>query len=73
MRKYAFFIVLTVLILTFMSGCAYQMGDGLLSLPKLPAEYEELQKIYDGIIGKGASFVSVTGGSDRQSGPLAGL
>ena len=73
MRKYAFFIVLTVLILTFMSGCAYQMGDGLLSLPKLPAEYEELQKIYDGIIGKGASFVSVTGGSNRQSVQLADL
>lgn len=70
MKKYIFILSL---ILLFLSGCTYQMGDGLLSLPKLPQEYVELQKLYDQILDTGATYVSAKTGSNRQSVQLADL
>ena len=69
MRKVVFISV----ILLLLSGCSFTMGDGLLSLPKLPAEYVELQKQYDEIQGGGSTFVSAKTGSNRQSVQLADL
>lgn len=60
-------------ILTLLTGCSVTMGDGLLSLPQLPAEYVELQKQYDEIQGGGAAFVSAKTGANRQSVQLADL
>lgn len=47
------------------------MGDGLLSLPRLPEEYVGLQKLYDEILAEGAAYVSAKSGSNRQSVQLA--
>lgn len=71
MKKYILF--LSVLLLFFLTGCTYQMGDGLLSLPRLPEEYVGLQKLYDEILDSGASHVSAKTGSNRQSVQLADL
>lgn len=49
------------------------MGDGLLSLPRLPEEYVGLQKLYDEILATGATYVSAKSGSNRQSVQLADL
>ena len=43
------------------------MGDGLLSLPRLPEEYVGLQQLYDEILATGATYVSAKSGSNRQS------
>lgn len=47
------------------------MGDGLLSLPRLPEEYVGLQKLYDEILAEGAAYVSAKSGANRQSVQLA--
>ena len=68
MKKRLFILTL---LLVFLTGCTYQMGDGLLSLPRLPEEYVGLQKLYDEILAEGAAYVSAKSGSNRQSVQLA--
>ena len=70
MKKRLFILTL---LLVFLTGCTYQMGDGLLSLPRLPEEYVGLQKLYDEILATGATYVSAKSGSNRQSVQLADL
>ena len=68
MKKRLFILTL---LLVFLTGCTYQMGDGLLSLPRLPEEYVGLQKLYDEILAEGAAYVSAKSGANRQSVQLA--
>jgi len=70
MKKRLFILTL---LLIFLTGCTYQMGDGLLSLPRLPEEYVGLQKLYDEILATGATYVSAKSGSNRQSVQLADM
>ena len=45
-KKALYFLALTLLVLC-LGGCSLQFGDGLLLLPKVPAEYVQLQQQLD--------------------------
>ena len=63
---------LTVLIL-LLGGCSLATGDGLLLLPKVPAEYVQLQQQLDAILANGASYAVAETGTNRQAVQLVDL
>ena len=63
---------LTVLIL-LLGGCSLASGDGLLLLPKVPAEYVQLQQQLDTILANGASYAVAETGTNRQAVQLVDL
>lgn len=63
---------LTVLIL-LLGGCSLATGDGLLLLPKVPAEYVQLQQQLDAILANGASYAVAQTGTNRQAVQLVDL
>ena len=63
---------LTVLIL-LLGGCSLASGDGLLLLPKVPAEYVQLQQQLDPILATGASYAVAETGTNRQAVQLVDL
>lgn len=62
-----------LLLLTLLGGCALQTGDGLLLLPKVPAEYVQLQQQLSQILDGGASYAVAETGTNRQAVQLADL
>ncbi len=60
-------MVLTVLLTVILSGCALKYGDGLLVLPSLPNEYQQLQKKIDETLATGAVATAAETGAHRQS------
>ena len=63
---------LTILILV-LGGCSLASGDGLLLLPKVPAEYVQLQQQLDAILATGASYAVAETGTNRQAVQLVDL
>lgn len=49
------------------AGCGLQPVDGLLTLPKLPAEYALLQQQLDEVLAGGAVYASAESGTSRQA------
>ena len=49
------------------TGCGLQPVDGLLTLPKLPAEYALLQQQLDEVLAGGAVYASAESGTSRQA------
>lgn len=62
-----------LLLLTLLGGCALQTGDGLLLLPKVPAEYVQLQQQLSQILDGGASYAVAETGTNRQAVQLMDL
>lgn len=62
-----------LLLLTLLGGCALQTGDGLLLLPKVPAEYVQLQQQLSQILDGGASYAVAETGTHRQTVQLVDL
>ncbi|MBQ9535557.1 MAG: hypothetical protein IJU78_06930 [Clostridia bacterium] len=60
-------LILTALVLLLTTGCAAVYGDGLLSLPKLPGEYLQLQNRLDEVLSSGAVYAVAETGADRQA------
>lgn len=58
------FIISIMLVL---SGCSFESGDSLASLPKLPGEYTTLQKKLDEVLAKGYTYAVAESGPNRQS------
>ncbi len=48
-------------------GCSLKTGDSLLSLPKVPAEYVQLQQQLDVILQGGAAYAVAESGTNRQA------
>lgn len=59
--------------LAFLAGCELKTADSLLSLPRLPAEYVQLQKQLDGILSGGAAYAVAETGTNRQAVQLVDL
>ena len=66
-------VVFLSFIIMLLTGCAPNYGDGLLSLPKLPGVYVQLQNKLDEILKTGAVYASADTGSYRQSVQLIDL
>ncbi len=54
-------------------GCSLRTGDGLLLLPKVPAEYVQLQQELDRILDTGAVYAVAETGTNRQAVQLKDL
>lgn len=50
-----------------LAGCGLAPADSLLSLPKVPAEYVQLQKQLDEILAGGATYAVAETGTNRQA------
>lgn len=55
------------------SGCDLQTVDGLLLLPKVPAEYVQLQEQLDMVLEEGATYAVAESGTNRQAVQLIDL
>lgn len=62
-----------VTLLLLLGGCSLQFGDGLLLLPKVPAEYVQLQQQLNDILQGGASYAVAETGTNRQAVQLMDL
>ncbi|MBO4913591.1 MAG: VCBS repeat-containing protein, partial [Oscillospiraceae bacterium] len=71
MRKTARFLALGVLLcfVLALSGCmpGSSFDESLYRLPRLPAEYESLEKLIDALLSSGAEYAAPTSGSNLQS------
>lgn len=70
MRRIAKYYALLALLCAalLLSGCVPGPTDATLyRLPKLPAEYESLEKLIDALLESGAEYVAPTSGSNLQS------
>ena len=63
---------LSVLLLV-LGGCSLKFGDSLLLLPKVPAEYVQLQQQLNGILQSGAVYAVADSGTNRQAVQLVDL
>ena len=61
------------LALLLLGGCSLKFGDGLLLLPKVPAEYVQLQQQLNGILQDGAVYAVADSGINRQAVQLVNL
>lgn len=66
-RKHALLAFLILTICVTLSGCSFESGDGLASLPKLPGEYVTLQKKLDAVLAQGLTYAVAESGPNRQS------
>ncbi len=71
--KKALLLAGLLLMMTFWGGCSLQTGDGLLLLPKVPAEYVQLQQQLDQILATGAVYAVAETGTNRQAVQLKDL
>ena len=71
--KKALRLVGLLTLLLCLGGCSLQFGDGLLLLPKVPAEYVQLQQQLDTILANGASYAVAETGTNRQAVQLVDL
>ena len=71
--KRAALVLLCAGALAFLAGCELKTADSLLSLPRLPAEYVQLQKQLDGILSGGAAYAVAETGTNRQAVQLVDL
>jgi len=71
-RKVLLLAGMTILLL-LLGGCSLKFGDGLLSLPKVPAEYVQLQQQLDTIRQGGAVYAVAESGTNRQAVQLVDL
>jgi len=61
-------ILLLCALVALLSGCTLKYGDSLLAAPRLPEEYDQLQRQLDAITQSGQAFlVPADTGSDRQA------
>lgn len=65
--KKALRLVGLVTLLLCLGGCSLQFGDGLLLLPKVPAEYVQLQQQLNEILQSGAAYAVPETGTNRQA------
>ena len=72
LRKVLLLAGMTTFLLLF-GGCSLKFGDGLLSLPKVPAEYVQLQQQLDTIRQGGAVYAVAESGTNRQAVQLVDL
>lgn len=71
--KKALQLAALVTLLLCLGGCSLQFGDGLLLLPKVPAEYVQLQQQLNEILQSGASYAVAETGTNRQAVQLMDL
>lgn len=57
----------TVGLMLLAGGCGLKQADGLLALPKVPAEYVQLQRQLDEILAEGAAYAVAETGTNRQA------
>ncbi len=62
-----------LLMITLLGGCSLRSGDGLLLLPKVPAEYVQLQQQLNRILESGAVYAVAETGTNRQAVQLKDL
>ena len=67
MRKIIAAALAAVLTMCFASGCFFQTGEELYSLPQPPDEYLELQNVIESVLSSGAEYSAPTSGSNRQN------
>ena len=68
MARYRIKLLVLALSLILLSGCTLKYGDSLLVAPRLPEEYDQLQRQLDAITQSGQVFlISADTGSDRQA------
>ncbi len=70
--KKAFFIILLAGTITLLSGCVTS-SEELLSVPKAPSQYLELQNSLDKILSQNAQYISPVSGNNRNSIQLVDL
>lgn len=71
--KKALYLLGLMILLLCLGGCSLQFGDGLLSLPKVPAEYVQLQQQLNEILQGGAAYAVAETGTNRQAVQLMDL
>jgi len=71
--KKALRLVGLMTLLLCLGGCSLQFGDGLLLLPKVPAEYVQLQQQLNTILQSGAAYAVPETGTNRQAVQLMDL
>ena len=71
--KKAFWLLCLIGSLLCLGGCNLQYGDGLLLLPKVPAEYVQLQQQLNQILQGGAAYAVPETGTNRQAVQLMDL
>lgn len=71
--KKALALLALTMLLMCLGGCSLQFGDGLLLLPKVPAEYVQLQQQLNQILQNGASYAVAETGTNRQAVQLMDL
>ena len=71
--KKALRLVGLLTLLLCLGGCSLQFGDGLLLLPKVPAEYVQLQQQLNEILQTGAAYAVPETGTSRQAVQLMDL
>ena len=71
--KKALSLFALTLLLVCLGGCSLKFGDGLLLLPKVPAEYVQLQQQLNEILQSGAAYAVPETGTNRQAVQLMDL
>ncbi len=71
--KKALLLAGLLVLIVLLGGCSLQTGDGLLLLPKVPAEYVQLQQQLDQILVTGAVYAVAETGTNRQAVQLKDL
>lgn len=66
MKKFISFFLLSIMMMLMLSGCIVS-GEELLSLPKAPSRYIEVQKSMDAILSQDAQYLAPVSGFNRNS------
>lgn len=66
MKKFISFFLLSIMMMLMFSGCIVS-GEELLSLPKAPSRYIEVQKSMDAILSQDAQYLAPVSGFNRNS------
>ncbi len=66
-------LLFSIIVFAFLTGCNMKLGDGLLVKPKLPDEYNLLQKELDKVLSAGTLYYAVPETGTRQDVQLIDL